>query len=154
VTDAYDSRPGTLEHIARVAELMDDFAALLRARAQRHDASKLSDPERSVFDEYTPKLKDSTYGSDEYKGYLAGMGEGLTSHYAHNRHHPEHFENGVDDMGLVDIIEMLMDWKAATERHDNGDLERSIRLNTDRFSLTPQLARILANTAAESGWSK
>jgi hypothetical protein len=29
-----------------------------------------------VFDEFTPKLRDSTYGSDEYKAFLEGMGDG------------------------------------------------------------------------------
>ena len=66
-----------------------------------------------TFDEYTPKLKHSTYGTDEYKGFLAGMGAGLEHHYAHNRHHPEHHAGGVHGMNLVDLIEMLADWKAA-----------------------------------------
>jgi hypothetical protein len=66
----------------------------------KHDLSKTQDPELAVFNEYTPKLKDSTYGSDEYKGYLAAMGEGLRHHYAANRHHPEHFTDGVDGMTL------------------------------------------------------
>ena len=34
---------------------------------------------------------------------------------------------------------MLADWKAATERHADGDLLRSLRLNTERFGLSPQL---------------
>jgi hypothetical protein len=55
------------------------------------------------------------------------MGDGLKHHYAHNRHHPEFFgEDGVDGMSLVDVIEMLADWKAATEHHDDGDLAKSL----------------------------
>jgi hypothetical protein len=57
-----------------------------------------------------PKAQDEHLRSDQYKGYLEAMGDGLKHHYAHNRHHPEFFgEDGVDGMSLVDVIEMLAD---------------------------------------------
>src|SRR4051794_26243955 len=93
---AYDSRPDTHEHIAQVRGLVLGAAANLTERAHRHDRSKLEPPEVEVFDRVTPLLKESTYGSDEYKGFLADMGEGLRHHYAENDHHPEHFPEGVD----------------------------------------------------------
>ena len=108
--------------------------------------------ERMQGDEYTPKLRHSTYGRDEYKGFLEGMGEGLAHHYAVNRHHPEHFTDGILGMTLVDLIEMLADWKAATERHDDGNLARSMLVNTDRFDISAQLVQILVNTADHFGW--
>ena len=117
-----------------------------------HDASKLKDPELSVFDEYTPKLKGSTYGSDEYKGFLEGMGVGLKHHYEVNDHHPEHFPNGIHDMNLLQWIEMLADWKAATERHTDGDLRRSIEQNAERFGYGAAMADILLSTADAMGW--
>jgi len=144
----YDSTADTLRHAARVAELIAPLAAELVARGIAHDRSKTQDPELAVFNEYTPKLKDSTYGSDEYKGFLAGMGAGLTHHYAANRHHPEHFTRGVDGMTLVDLLEMLADWKAASGRHADGDLRRSLAVQRDRFGLSDQLVQILTNTAA------
>ena len=55
-----------------------------------------------------PKLRELTFGSDEYKVALVGMGEGVKRHYAANRHYPEHYENGVNDMTLADIVEMRM----------------------------------------------
>jgi hypothetical protein len=55
-------------------------------------------------------------------------------------------------MTLVDLIEMLADWKAATERHDDGDLARSLDIQRDRFGLSDQLADILRNTAHHFGW--
>lgn len=148
----YDSRPDTLKHIERVQELLNQVAAELDQRGLDHDASKLVDPELECFNEYTPKLKNSTYGTDEYKGFLKGMGAGLQHHYQHNRHHPEHFANGVHGMTLVDLVEMLADWKAATERHADGDMERSLRLQKDRFQIEPQLMNVLWNTARTLGW--
>lgn len=148
----YDSRPDTREHIETVRSLIRAVIGELRNRAERHDASKLEEPELSVFNEYTPKLKDSTYGSDEYKSFLVGMGEGLRHHYAANDHHPEHFENGIADMDLVQVTEMLCDWKAATTRHADGDLRRSIRQNAERFGYGPEIERLLLNTALAHGW--
>lgn len=148
----YDSRIDTLRHIQRVQELLTQAILELVERGNMHDRSKLEDPELAIFDEYTPKLKHSTYGSDEYKGFLKGMGAGLAHHYEHNRHHPEHFANGVTGMTLIDLIEMLADWKAATERHADGDMERSLRLQKDRFQIEPQLMCVLWNTARAMGW--
>ena len=38
-----------------------------------------------------------------------------------NRHHPEHFgEDGIRGMNLPDVVEMLCDWKAASERTKDG----------------------------------
>ena len=148
----YDSRRETLVHSQRVGELVVAVVKELLDRSTCHDRSKTEPPEVEVFDEFTPKLKDSTYGSDEYKGYLEAMGEGLAHHYASNRHHPEHFVDGVNDMTLVDLVEMLADWKAATERHADGDLGRSLAIQAERFDLSDQLLAILSNTADHFGW--
>jgi hypothetical protein len=148
----YDSRLDTYEHIGEVRQRLLAVAHDLIDRASRHDASKLVEPELSVFDEYTPKLRNSTYGSDEYKSFLEGMGEGLQHHYAVNDHHPEHHASGVADMDLVQVIEMLVDWKAATLRHADGDLRRSIEQNANRFGYGDEFQRLLLNTAEHFGW--
>lgn len=149
---SYDSRSDTLKHSHRVCSLMLPLITELLTRATAHDHSKLEPPELEIFDEFTPKLKTSTYGSDEYKGFLEAMGEGLAHHYEVNRHHPEHFDNGIGDMTLVGLIEMLADWKAATERHDDGSLSRSLEVQADRFGIGDQLWGILHNTAVHCGW--
>lgn len=60
---------------------------------------------------------------------------------------------GPEAMSLFDILEMLLDWKAATERmKDGGDIVKSLELNRERFNLSPQLERILENTIREMGW--
>lgn len=149
----FDSRPDTLRHSLRVGELMVQAINELSRRSVSHDLSKTQSPEVEVFDEYTPKLKNSTYGSDEYKEFLTGMGGGLRHHYAHNRHHPEHFgERGISGMTLVDLMEMLADWMAASERHTDGDLGRSLSIQRDRFAISGQLTEILRNTADAFGW--
>lgn len=91
----YDSKQDTLKHKKIVKELMTEVINELKKRANNHDNSKLHSPEKPIFDEYTPKLTNTTYGSNEYKQYLKEMQVALNHHYAHNRHHPEYFENGV-----------------------------------------------------------
>ena len=148
----YDSRADTLFHSQRVGELMIQMIKEALDRSVCHDRSKTEPPEVEVFDEFTPRLATTPYGSDGYKAQLAAMRPALEHHYAVNRHHPEYFADGVDDMTLVDLIEMLADWKAATERTRNGDLSRSLMVNQERFGLTDQLRGILWNTAKHFGW--
>lgn len=144
----------TLKHIRRVQELLGILATDLIRRAAVHDSSKLESPEAEVFEEFTAKLKASTYGSDEYKGFLAAMKPALDHHYAANSHHPEHYPRGIKGMSLLDVIEMLADWKAATERHADGNLAKSIELNQQRFGYGDELKEILKNTASACGWLK
>lgn len=142
----YDSKADTLMHIKRVSELMTQAASELISRANVHDDSKLKSPEKELFDEYTPKLKGCTYGSDEYKEYLNALKVALDHHYANNSHHPEHYPNGIDGFDLFDLMEMAMDWCAAVERHDDGNIYKSLEINTERFKISNQLASILKNT--------
>lgn len=148
---SYDSRPDTYAHIAIVRDYLNRASMELLLRGHEHDLSKLVDPELATFNEYTPKLENSTYGSDEYKSFLEGMGEGLKHHYRHNRHHPQHFPNGIAGMNLLDLVEMLCDWKAATLRHADGNLARSIDQNAERFGYGDEIKRLLINTARDLG---
>lgn len=50
-------------------------------------------------------------------------------------------------MNLVDIIEMLCDWKASGERQRDGNLLKSIEVNAQRFGCDDQLKQIFINTA-------
>lgn len=146
----YDSRVDTFTHIARVRELMLRAIEQLLRRAHEHDQSKLREPELSVFNEFTPRLAEVEYDSDEYKAALEGMGDGLQHHYKVNRHHPEYFEQGIGEMNLLDLLELLCDWKAAGERHgDGGNLLRSIDQNMDRFGYGEELRQLLRNTALD-----
>lgn len=142
----YDSTVDTLLHIKRVNQLLTEAASELLRRAAVHDDSKLKSPEKELFDEYTSKLKGCTYGSDEYKEFLAGLKVALDHHYENNSHHPEHYQNGVNGFDLFDLLEMFVDWCAATERHADGDIMKSIEINKTRFNLSDQVCDIFRNT--------
>ena len=165
----------TAAHIRRVGELLVGMSTDLSRRAVVHDASKWSPEEWPAFEVATPRLAGLTYGSDEYKASLASIKPAIEHHNAANSHHPEHFgkhlccQCGADDrevpcscggprdadlsgMTLLDLVEMLCDWKAAGERHDNGSIIKSLEHNRKRFHIGPELERILRNTVAAAGW--
>lgn len=183
-----DSRVDTYRHIQTVQQIMAKAIADLQRRSLVHDQSKLASPEVEIFDEMTPKLAASTYGSDEYKGFLAQMKPALDHHYAANDHHPEHYQpkpytyfecggcfkrfpstwtkccdacgytvyeqpaaathkpEGLHRMSLSAVLEMLCDWLAATKRHNDGDIRKSIEINQKRFGYSDELKQILLNS--------
>ena len=71
----------------------------------------------------------------------------LDHHYVENRHHPEHFENGIKGMSLLDIIELFADWHCAVKRHADGNIYKSIDINQKRFGYGDTLKEIFVNTA-------
>lgn len=137
----------TQKHIENVRKYIRFMIDKIDIRGVKHDASKLESPEVELFADHTLQLANLSYGSEEYNKALDELKPALDHHYATNRHHPEHFANGINDMTLIDIIEMFCDWKASTLRHNDGNLLKSIETNTDRFKIDDQLKQILLNTA-------
>lgn len=137
----------TQKHIETVRKYIRFIIDKIDNRGVKHDASKLETPEVELFAEHTANLSNLSYGSAEYESELEQLKPALDHHYASNRHHPEHFVNGVNDMTLVDVVEMFCDWKASTLRYNDGNLLKSIELNADRFNMDGQLKAILINTA-------
>jgi hypothetical protein len=145
-----EAKCATWEHIDTVRRMLRLLADEILRRGETHDRSKLESPEAEMFAEFTPKLAGLTFGSDEYKACLAAMAPTLRHHYENNRHHPEHFgDAGVSGMTLIDLLEMWADWWASSQRHADGNFDRSIDIGADRFKLNPQLVAIFKNTAAE-----
>ena len=148
-----EAQQATESHIAVVKRRLGQVIQFLEIRACEHDASKLESPEAEMFQAVTENLSGLTYGSPEYEAQRQEMlGMALKHHYEHNRHHPEHFEDGVNGMNLIDLVEMFCDWLAATERHADGNIYKSIdstaeRLAKDGMPLDPQVVCLLRNTA-------
>lgn len=139
----------TVKHIQRVQFFLYLMIEELDKWAREHDQSKLESPEAEIFGQWTPELSKIEYMSPEYKTLMEKVCPAIDHHYANNRHHPEHWPKGVEDMTLCDLIEMLVDWKAATERNLNGNIRTSIEKNATRYNLSSQLAQIMQNTVRE-----
>lgn len=142
-----ECRVETQKHIEKVRKYIRFFTDKLTSRGENHDASKMESPEVELFAEHTERLAEIEYGSDEYKKELEELQPALEHHYAVNRHHPQHFPNGINDMNIIDIVELIADWKASSERYNNGNLLKSIEINAKRFNMDEQLTQILMNTA-------
>lgn len=141
-----ESKFKTMRHIEAVRNYLSEVIRELLRRQENHDQSKLQSPEVEIFEIYTPKLRDCVYGSDDYKQNMLEMKVAIDHHNLNNRHHPEHFENGIADMTLIDLLEMLCDWKAATMRHNTGDIYNSLELNQKRFGYSDDIKRLLKTT--------
>lgn len=137
----------TQKHIENVRKYLRIMTDKMTQRGVDHDASKMVSPEVELFAQYTNNLSTMKYDSDEYRQSLEALKPALEHHYATNRHHPEHFNNGIEDMTLVDIMEMFCDWKASTLRMNDGNLLKSIESNAERFNIDGQLKQIFINTA-------
>ncbi len=134
-----------LDHKNKVNENIATLINELKNRGIAHDNSKMDKIELDVFVEYDQKLRNVEYGSDQYKLYLKEMKPALDSHYQKNRHHPEHFVNGISDMNIIDLSEMLCDWIAVAESK-GGDIYKSIEINQKRFNFSDDVRSILLNT--------
>jgi hypothetical protein len=122
------------------------FCFKLIIRAIVHDFSKYGKHEAKYFIEAIPKLNSLTYGGEEYKQCLNEIKPAIDHHQKTNKHHPEYYNNLVNGMCLLDIIEMFYDWKAATKRYANGDINKSIEINSKRFNYDETLKNIFKNS--------
>jgi hypothetical protein len=136
----------SINHILMVAGYCCAIATKINMAGVMHDRSKLLSPEKEGFEAADFKAEFGTY---EYAQKLIANREVIDMHYQANRHHPEHFENGIEGMTLVDLIEMFCDWLAASKLRGGGSFENSLLVSKDRFGLTDQLINIFRNTAIE-----
>ncbi|RKZ06515.1 hypothetical protein DRQ25_13770 [Candidatus Fermentibacteria bacterium] len=153
--DLLASVRATVAHRVKVSEKITEFCARMLDRASVHDESKMHEPELGYFAEFGPKLSGMKYDDPKYKEYLRQMKPGVQKHYEANTHHPENNMHGLSGMSLLDIVEMFFDWKAASERmQDGGDFVKSLEISEERFKMDKQLACIFQRTAMEMGYIK
>ena len=152
--EPFDSKPETLEHKARVEYYIQQITTELDLRGKLHDESKLYEPEKSILDKMSLNLSKVKYGSKEYEAQREKpeFQKYLNHHYKNNRHHIEYHKKGVEDMNLIDLIEMLADWQASTERTMNGDLKKSIKYNQEKHGYPDIIQQILLNTVEYLKW--
>jgi len=110
----------------------------LDRRALGHDLSKLALDELEGFVRINETARTHPYGSVEYETSLASEkrpGGCIALHFRRNSHHPE-FHALDHEMGFLDIIEMVLDWKAAADTYGTNTLRESLPVNRERFRFT------------------
>ena len=134
-----------VDHKQRVAGYMQSVANDLFRRAAVHDNSKFSPEEFEAYDEAFPELQKYAYGSEELRAVYKKIKPALKHHFAANDHHPDHFENGIQQMNLIQLIEMVCDWLAASERSQTSMLT-GLEINKERYHIDDQLFEAIVNT--------
>jgi hypothetical protein len=145
----------TNEHIKRVRDLMFQAAVEIIRRGCEHDKSKHEEVELGPLTELELLIAregQAPFGSEKYEQQRMMLGQMLKHHYAKNSHHPEHYKNGVEGMDLFDVVEMLFDWIAASERGEASTVNLGAAFK--RFKISPQLQSILENTADRLGYAR
>lgn len=122
----------------------------LEQRAIVHDVSKFEEDEFNGFVEADEMALYKEYGSSDYHKKLK-ENKGIKLHLSRNSHHPEYYEYepamdmfvgqdneavkgaaGINRMSFLDIVEMVIDWKSASETYGN-DFKASIDYSLKRF---------------------
>jgi hypothetical protein len=139
---------GLLVHKWLVMWYMAGFCRKLLWRALTHDLSKLSRKEMPSFIALASSeaLRRVSYKSDEYKAILERHRPIIEVHYKRNSHHPDYYCDGILEMDLFDIIEMICDWRAAGRRTKGGNLAESFKVNRGRYNIPPVLYQLLRRT--------
>ena len=132
-------------HISRVRRHINTFIQLLIRRAENHDKSKLEEPELSWWKEMDKEPR-YPYGSEEYKQKIKRWNKVFKHHYQYNRHHPEHYEYGVSEMTLIDIVEMMCDWLGYKDTTTVTEALKVCDEQMARYDISEELRQIIFNT--------
>ena len=142
-----------LNHVKDVQLYLEEIISELKKRGIIHDKSKFSDPEFSAFVNNVDKFKQVNYGSEEYNKLIEATKMAVDHHHKNNRHHTSYHKNGIMDMNLIDLIELICDWKAASVRSPNLTFHDSLDIAMKKYNIPPDIEKILRNTINHLGWS-
>ena|SRR5260221_9161555 len=137
-----------VDHKGRVAGYLQMVANALFRRAAIHDNSKFMPEEYEPYDKAFPELQKYAFGTKELQAVYDKIRPALQHHFAFNDHHVEHFEHGVNDMTLIQLIEMVCDWLAASERSKTS-IEMGLEINKEKYGIDDQTFAIILNTARQ-----
>jgi len=152
MNNEFDFLCDTILHVSEVSENLECFLSELKKRGYAHDRSKFKELEFDAFVSTRDKFKKANYGSKEYKECVDIVKPAVDSHYKKNRHHTGFHKDGINDMTLIDIIEMICDWRAASRRSPDKKFEDTLDYAYNKYGIDKQLQRIINNTFKSMGW--
>lgn len=133
-TEAFLKR--TQKHIQMVRANLMKFVGYqglskdeLELRGRLHDLSKFSPEEQEAYIWLTWKYQNPSSELPEDKEEV--ISQGLKIHAHQNRHHPEAHANK-NDMGLLDVVEMIADWTAIAQEHGRSSCHSWAMENLDK----------------------
>ena len=132
-------------HISRVQKKLIILMDNIYNRAIQHDASKLREPELSMWKKMDEEPR-YQYGTKEYEDKIVRYKHLFDLHYENNPHHPEHFQNGISDMTLIDLMEMLCDWISYKDNIRASEAIAMVEKQSKRFGYSDEIKNMLINT--------
>lgn len=132
-------------HINRVRQKIYVLINGLNERAINHDKSKLEEPEFSLWKKMDQEPR-YPYGSPEYKDKVKRYSKLFDMHYEKNPHHPEHFQNGISDMTIIDLAEMMCDWISYKDNIRVTEAIEIVEKQSARFGYSDEIKNLLINT--------
>jgi len=152
MNNEFDFLCDVILHVGEVSEALEEVASELRKRGMAHDRTKFQELEFDAFVSTRDKFKKANYGSKEYQECIDAVKPAVDHHYANNRHHTSFHGGTIDGMNLVDIIEMVCDWKAAVRRSPDKNLEDTLEYSFDKYGIGDQMQKIIVTTLEDLGW--
>lgn len=140
-----DTESYILNHIKKVQNKICKLIVALSIRLQEHDKSKLEEPEFSLWKKIDEEPR-YPYGSKKYKEKIERYHELFEMHYNKNPHHPEHFQNGISDMTIIDLAEMLCDWISYKDNIRVTEAIDMVEKQSKRFGYSDEIKDMLINT--------
>jgi hypothetical protein len=133
------------QKLSTYRETLHFIVGELFQRASVHDNSKFSDEEFPLYDGAFDDLQRYAYGDEEYKACLRTIKPAIKHHHAVNDHHPKFFQNGIEGMHLVQLIEMTCDWMAASER-SKTDIATGLQKNKEHYGIDDEVFQCIQRT--------
>lgn len=141
-----------LVHISEVQENISQMILILKNRGISHDKSKFTDIEFNGFVETRLQFKIADYGTKEYQDCIDRIKPSIEHHYSQNRHHTLFHKNGFEDMNFFDILEMLADWRAASNRNINLSFEDSLLIAFNKYCIPKNMQKHIMSTIRTLMW--
>jgi len=142
----------TIVHVSEVAENLEICASNLRQRGHAHDRTKFQPMEFDAFVSTREKLKRAKFGAPEQQECVDTIRQAVDHHHANNQHHVQYYSDGIKDMSLLDILEMICDWRAATRRNSESRFKGFLEVAIKKYNISPELEKIIQTTLKELGW--
>lgn len=133
-------------HKESIAKYLAKFCAEISFRSSIHDDSKFRKDEFEVYSDNVEEFNKYSWDSPEERRLREKLTPAGVIHRKRNRHHPEYFENGIDGMNLIDLLEMLCDWRSAAERGPGDSIRKNLPTLQEKYNISPQLLKLLENT--------
>lgn len=124
-----------LKHKSYVMFFLFKIMWALFKRGLKHDLSKFSREEFEYVYILSTKGVGVKFGSKEYYDLVDCVLPAKEAHARRNQHHAEYYGNCIDKMSVLDKIEMMADWLAASRR-SGSKIMNSLEINTAKYKIS------------------